>query len=91
MVRIAILLQCLLAVCTIVGKVCYECGRYHRSPDAMLDAAVLRIYVPVWSPAEPSRFVDTQRLPSKQAALTQAEAARQGRGGQGTILPAPTF
>jgi hypothetical protein len=91
MVRLAVLLQCLLAVCIIVGKICYECGRYHASPDAMLEAAVLRYYEPIWSPAEPSRFVDMHRVPSKQTALTQAEAARQGRGGPGTIRPAPTF
>lgn len=56
MVRVAILLQCLLAICIIVGKVCYECGRYHRSPEAMLDAAVLRYYEPIWQPAEPRPF-----------------------------------
>ena len=56
MVRAAIAIQVLLAVCFLVGKVCYECGRYHKSPDAMLEAAVLRLAEPIWQPAEPRRF-----------------------------------
>lgn len=56
MVRGFIILLCLVAICMIVGKVCYECGRYHRSAEAMLDTAIVRLYEPVWKPAEPRTF-----------------------------------
>lgn len=42
------------AIVIIAVKIGYECGRYHRSPEAMLQAALLRLDLPVWEPGEPS-------------------------------------
>jgi hypothetical protein len=57
-----------LAIIIIAGKIGYECGRYHRSPRDMWEAAKTRIVYMVqsddsneWEPLiEPTPFKDHQ-------------------------------
>lgn len=55
MIRAGILATCATAISIIAFKIGYECGRYHRSPEDMLEAAVLRVYEPIWQRAEPTK------------------------------------
>lgn len=59
MIRILGIAAIIASISIIAGKVGYECGRYHRSPLAMLNAAQLRLNLPVWEPAEPSHNIST--------------------------------